>query len=69
MEIVCAWCGKKYGEKAGRGINGVSHTICQECSTRFELEMKQKTDDEKRSNKNEDENDTGEIAREADYEG
>ena len=31
MRIVCAWCGKDMGEKDGRGVEGVSHSICQEC--------------------------------------
>ena len=31
MKIVCAWCGKEMGWKEGEGVNGVSHSICDEC--------------------------------------
>ena len=31
MKIVCAWCGKDMGEKDGKGVAGVSHSICEEC--------------------------------------
>ena len=31
MKIVCAWCGKDMGEKDGEGIEGTSHSICQNC--------------------------------------
>ena len=29
--IVCAWCGKKLGEKDGQGVEGTSHGICDSC--------------------------------------
>lgn len=31
MKIECAWCGKNMGEKDGEGIEGVSHSVCEEC--------------------------------------
>lgn len=31
MRIVCAWCGKDVGEKDGKGVEGISHSICREC--------------------------------------
>ncbi len=31
MKIVCAWCNKDMGEKDGKGIEGTSHSICQDC--------------------------------------
>lgn len=31
MDILCAWCGKEMGTKPGLGVEGVSHTICQDC--------------------------------------
>jgi len=31
MQVVCAWCGKPMGEKDGKGVEGVSHGICEEC--------------------------------------
>ena len=29
--VVCAWCGKDLGIKAGHGQSGISHGICQAC--------------------------------------
>ena len=31
VKVTCAWCGKDMGEKDGRGVEGVSHGICEEC--------------------------------------
>jgi len=31
MRIVCAWCSKEMGWKDGKGVEGVSHSICDEC--------------------------------------
>jgi hypothetical protein len=31
LRIVCAWCGRKLGEKDGQGIDGLSHSICDKC--------------------------------------
>lgn len=38
MKIVCAWCGKDMGEKDGAGVEGVSHSICEECLQKAEAE-------------------------------
>jgi len=35
LKIVCAWCGKDMGEKEGQGIEGISHSICKDCLSRF----------------------------------
>lgn len=32
LMVVCAWCGKVMGEKEGKGVSGVSHSICDECT-------------------------------------
>ena len=29
--VVCAWCSRPVGRKAGHGVEGVSHTICPDC--------------------------------------
>ena len=31
MEVVCAWCGKKLGEKPPYEDKGVTHGMCQDC--------------------------------------
>ena len=31
MKVACAWCGKDMDEKDGRGVEGTSHGICEEC--------------------------------------
>ena len=31
MKIVCACCGKDMGEKDGKGIEGISHGVCDQC--------------------------------------
>ena len=36
MNVVCAWCGKDMGEKNGKGVEGVSHGLCQECLAELE---------------------------------
>ena len=40
MKIVCAWCEKDMGEKEGEGIEGISHSICEECADKLVLDMK-----------------------------
>ena len=35
LKIQCAWCGKDMGEKDGEGIEGTSHSICQDCLDKF----------------------------------
>ena len=35
MDITCAWCGEKLGEKDGQGVEGESHGICDDCLTRY----------------------------------
>ena len=39
MKIVCAWCGKKLGEKEGGKVEGISHGICKKCKERVLREM------------------------------
>lgn len=34
ITVVCAWCGKKLEEKDGQGVEGESHTICDDCLNR-----------------------------------
>jgi len=36
MKVICAWCGKKLGEKAPINDNSISHGICQECADKQE---------------------------------
>ena len=31
MKIVCAWCGRFLGEKDGGGVEGISHSVCEQC--------------------------------------
>jgi len=38
MKIVCAWCGKTIGKKDGKGIEGVSHGLCNKCLARLQEE-------------------------------
>jgi len=40
MKIVCAWCGREMGEKNGRGVEGVSHGLCNKCLARLQEEVK-----------------------------
>ena len=42
MKIVCAWCGKEMGEKNGKGIEGISHSICRECLAKLLAKMESK---------------------------
>jgi len=35
VEIMCAWCGKKMGKKDGKGMRGISHSLCKECLARL----------------------------------
>lgn len=41
MKVLCAWCGKKMGEKQGDGVEGVSHGICKQCSARVISEVRE----------------------------
>lgn len=34
IKIECGWCGKPLGEKDGKGVEGVSHGICDDCLTK-----------------------------------
>jgi len=43
MKIVCAWCGKDMGEKDGEGVEGPSHSVCEECLDKLKQEGKNKT--------------------------
>ena len=43
MEIVCAWCGKKMGEKDGKGIRGISHSLCQGCLAELMAKVESKS--------------------------
>ncbi len=43
MKIVCAWCGKDMGEKNGKGVEGISHSICQECLARLTAKVESKS--------------------------
>ena len=43
MKVVCAWCGKGIGEKDGKGEEGVSHGMCEECFAKMEVEAKNET--------------------------
>jgi len=36
MKIICAWCKKDMGEKNGEGVEGVSHSMCEECFAQSE---------------------------------
>jgi len=41
MTIICAWCGKRLGEKDGYGE---THGICEECKTALMSEWKEPED-------------------------
>jgi len=43
MEIVCAWCDKDMGEKDGKGIEGISHSICPECLAKVLAKVESKS--------------------------
>ena len=43
MKIVCAWCGKDMGEKNGKGVEGISHSICQKCLARLTAKVESKS--------------------------
>jgi len=36
LKIVCGWCGKNMGTKDGKGVSGISHSMCPKC---FKKEM------------------------------
>jgi DNA-directed RNA polymerase subunit RPC12/RpoP len=38
MKIVCAWCGKEMGERDGEGVEGITHSVCSECSAKIEAQ-------------------------------
>lgn len=31
LKVVCMYCKAELGEKDGKGVSGVSHSICQDC--------------------------------------
>ena len=31
IKIKCAWCQKDMGTKDGKGVSGISHSMCPEC--------------------------------------
>jgi hypothetical protein len=35
LKIVCAWCGKDMGVRDGKGVEGITHSICPECRVKF----------------------------------
>jgi len=43
MKIVCAWCGKDMGEKNGKGVEGISHSICRQCLAKFMAKVESKS--------------------------
>ena len=43
MKIVCAWCGKDMGEKDGKGVEGVSHSICKRCLAKLTTKVESNT--------------------------
>ena len=43
MKIVCAWCGKDMGEKDGKGIEGISHSICPKCLVKLLVKVESKS--------------------------
>jgi len=39
MKIVCSYCNKNMGTKDGKGVEGVSHSICDECFKKTMMEL------------------------------
>ena len=42
LEIRCGWCSKPMGVKDGKGVTGITHSICDSClelETRVTLEV------------------------------
>jgi transposase-like protein len=37
--VYCAWCGLYIEAKLGKGVTGISHGLCKECSSRIRKEM------------------------------
>ena len=35
IKVVCAWCYSYMGEKDGRGVEGISHSLCPDCMADF----------------------------------
>ena len=35
LKIECAWCGRDMGERDGYGVEGVTHSICEQCSAKL----------------------------------
>jgi len=49
MEVVCAWCGKKLGEKPPYEDKEVTHGMCQNCYDKERRKRKRlKKEEEKR---------------------
>ncbi len=42
MEVVCAWCGRKLGEKPPYEDKGVTHGMCQDCYDKERARAKRK---------------------------
>ena len=41
MKIICAYCLKTIGIKDGKGIEGITHGVCEECLIKLEDEIKE----------------------------
>jgi hypothetical protein len=39
IKIVCMYCKKDMGEKDGEGMEGISHSICEDCIKEAEKEF------------------------------
>lgn len=48
ITIVCMYCGKDMGTKDGKGVSGVSHSICRECWAEHYPEWPYPEEEEKR---------------------
>jgi len=31
IKIVCSWCNRQIREENGRGVEGISHSVCTDC--------------------------------------
>ena len=52
MKIVCAWCGKDIGKKDGKGKEGVTHGLCQECFDKMKVKAEKGISAESKPNQN-----------------
>ena len=46
LKIYCVWCRRYIGEKDEKGVEGISHTICEECTVKV-LESAKKDKEKK----------------------